>query len=65
MIGGSINISCDNEKVGYKSMIEDEKVQINNKHMDLIKAVRKIRMLMKTKVYIYMVTKMKQYQIKS
>ena len=49
---GNIEISCDNEKAGYKSMIDDEKVQITNKHMDLVKAIRKMMKLIKTKVDI-------------
>ena len=33
-------------------MINDEKVQITNKHMDLVKAIRKMKMLLRTTVNI-------------
>ena len=68
IMNGDINISCDNEKNRIQSMIDDEKVQITNKHMDLVKAIRKMRRLLRTNInilHIYMVTKMKQSHIKS
>ena len=50
---GKLRIGCDNEKAGYKSMEKDVKVSSNHKHMDIIKAIRRLKELLKTTIEVY------------
>ena len=50
---GILNIGCDNEKAGHKSMIDDPKVSITHKHMDLLKAIRRLRTVIRTTITSY------------
>ena len=52
-INGKIKIGRDNEKLGYKNMEEDVKVSSTHKHMDVIKAIRRLKKLLRTSIDIY------------
>ena len=47
---GTLHVGCDNEQAGYKSMIDDPKVSITHKHVDLLKAIRRLRQLTTTTI---------------
>ena len=52
-IKGRIKIGCDNEQAGYKSMMDDTKVSITHKHMDILKAIRRMRKTIETSTTSY------------
>ena len=49
----SLRIGCDNEKSGYMTMINDEKVPSTKMHMDILKAIRRLKVKLKTTVEVY------------
>ena len=50
---GTIDIYCDNEKAVYMSGTGKGKVNAHRKHMDLLKSIRRIKVLLKTNMRLH------------
>ena len=46
---GLIKIGCDNEVAGWISGVDSQSVAVQTKHFDLVKAIRRIRSVLRTK----------------
>ena len=50
---GLIRIGCDNEMAGWMSGVDSQSVAVQTKHFDLVKAIRRIRSVLRTKTSFY------------
>ena len=46
-------IGCDNEKSGYTTMINEEKLSCTKMHIDIMKAIRRLKAKLTTQVAVY------------
>ena len=50
---GILQVGCDNEKAGWISGLASPTPAVQSKHFDLVKAIRRLRLTLKTQITFY------------